>query len=346
MLDRRSVACALAATALACATRGAQPAQTAAKEVTADAAATLSAAEDALAAGRLPVADDLSRKAVALAPGDDRAHLVRTKVLLATGRWSEAMAEADRALAIREGPQARAARGRALAGERRFDEAAVELERAAAAAPEEAPTLALLAAVHLNRGDRAAVQDAYARLAGAAGRAGAASAMWPALLSVPTDPSQPQESIDRCTRGYVALLDGRPAEAEREGFNGMRFSAEYHWCAVVRAEARWTDGDVAGGERGLRWAIEGYPARLEPLRADAKGMLAELLSADPARAPEAITLARATLAARGERAAVLAALGRACSAARDAACARDAAARLLAQPRVPKALHEEAERWR
>jgi predicted Zn-dependent protease len=229
---------------------------------------------------------------------------------------------------------------------RRFDDAVADLERAAAAAPKDGPTLALLSAVQLNRGDRLAVQEAYARLTAAAGRDGAVSAMWPALLSVPPDPVQPQESIDRCTRGYVALLDGRFSEAEREGYNGMRYAPEFAWCAVMRAEARWRDGDVAAADRGLRWAIGKYPARLEPLQADAKGLLAELLSRDPAHAAEAIALARATLGARGERTAVVAALGRACAASGDAACARDAAGRVVADPRVPAALREEAERGR
>ena len=120
----------------------------------------------------------------------------------------------------------------------------------------------------------------------------------------------------------------------------MRFAPQFEWCGVVRAEALWRTNDVATAEQILRWAIQRYPAQHEPLRADAKGILAELLSLRKETAAQAVGLARDALSVRGDRATTLVALARACEATGDAACVKDASARLLKLPHLPDALRE------
>jgi predicted Zn-dependent protease len=86
------------------------------------------------------------------------------------------------------------------------------------------------------------------------------------------------------------------------------------------------------------------PAHPE-LLADARGKLAELLveRGDPATAAEAAGLAREALAARPDRPHLVDVLARACDAAGDPACAREAFARLLARPNLPPGVRERAE---
>lgn len=352
MVGRSSFAAAACAAALcACAgPRSAPPASAeaprgAAARGAGDGAELLARAEASLASGAPAAAEALFARAAEALPDDDRPLVGLARARLAVGDLPGALANADGALARRDSPDARALRARVLARQRRFDVAAPELERALAARPRDAPGWALLAAVQVNRGDRLAAARAFAQVAAVLPPADAAMAVWRELRFVPPDPVQPEESLDRCTRAYTALLEGQPGEALREASNGMRFAPSFEWCGVVRAEALWRSNDAAGAEQVLRWALERYGSAHEALRADAKGLLAELLSGRKDRAGEAAALAREALAARGERAAVLVALARACTASGDGACARDAAARLLALPNLPRALHEQAEEW-
>jgi len=309
-----------------------------------EARAALARGEAALAAGRAAEAEEALGRAAALAPKDDRPLLALARARLAAADPAGALKRADAALALRESPEGRAVRGRALARLGRFDDAAADLARALEGAPGDAPSRALMVAVQANRGDRLAAAGAFAPLVARLGRSDAVLAAWRELRFVPPDPLQAEEALDRCTRAWVALLDAQPGEAMREAANGMRFAPQFHWCAAVHAEALWAARDPASAERLLRWAIAGYGAGREPLRADAKGLLAEILSLRAGAAPEAAALAREALAVRGDRAAVLAALVRACDAAGDTGCARDASARLLALPQVPAAVREVAER--
>jgi tetratricopeptide (TPR) repeat protein len=166
------------------------------------------------------------------------------------------------------------------------------------------------------------------------GRSTAVDRLWTSLLSLPPDPVQPQESLDRCSRGRAAAMEGQYVEAEREYRNALKYSPAYRWCTANLAEVRFVLGHPAEAEELLREAIAGYPARLDGLRSDAKGRLASLLVARGQGGAEAVALARAALAARGEQAAVLEALALACDATGDVACARDAWQRLLARPHL------------
>lgn len=279
-------------------------------------------------------------------PRDEAAALLAAaRERLAAGDAAGAQAAAEAALAVRELPEALALRGRALARQRRFDAARGDLERALAAAPKDAESWALLAAVHANRGDRTEALHAFDRLAAIVPPLEAARAAWRELRFLPPDPGQPEESQDRCTRGYTALLERQPAEALREALNGLKYAPEFEWCAVVQAEALLRTNDARTAEKTLRWAIRHYGPEHELLRADAKGLLAELLSlgGDGKAATEAVRLAREALAARGDRLPTLAALARACAATGDTACARDASARILALPHVPAPIRAQAE---
>lgn len=344
---RRWLAPGLAAVLAACAAAGrpAAPLATTAPldEDDDDAPALLRRAEAELSSGSPDGAAALFDRAAALRPTDDAPLLGAARARLAAADAPAALAALDRALALRESAQGRALRGRALAGQRRWDAARQELERALAVAPGDAGAWALLAVVELHRGDRTEAARAYGRAAALVPPTDAARVAWRELRFLPPDPIQPEESLDRCTRGAVALLEGQPAEALREATNGLRFAPRFAWCAAVAAEARWRTGDGAAAELLLRQALPQYGPGQEPLRADAGGLLAELLSSRREGAAEAVGLARDALAVRGDRLTLLVALARACEATGDRPCVRDASARLLALPRLPETLRAQVE---
>ena len=308
-----------------------------------DAAALLARAEAELAGGRAAAAATLFEQAAALRPAADAPLLGVARARLAAADVPAGLAAADRALARRESPEGRALRGRALARQRQWEAARTDLERALAGAPKDPTGWALLAAVQVNRGDRVEAAFAYGQAAALVPPADAANAAWRELRFLPPDPVQPEESQDRCTRGCIALLEGQPIEALREASNGLRFAPQFAWCSAVAAEAFWRTDDAAQAERLLRGAIKQYAPDQEPLRADARGLLAELLSARKETAAEAAGLARDALSVRGDRVTLLVALARACEATGDAPCARDAAARILKLPHLSDALRTQAE---
>jgi predicted Zn-dependent protease len=200
----------------------------------------------------------------------------------------------------------------------------------------------MLTVVQLNRGGDVEAAHAFEGAARALGRDPAIERIWPALVGLSPDPEQPQEALDRCDRGAVALLDGRLEEARHEAIKGMRYSPRFAWCAANLGEAVRRLGDLPRAEVLLRRAVEAYPDRQGPLRADARARLAAVLL-DAARPAEAVPLAREALAERPDRAATLDVLARACDASGDVPCARDAYARLLARPHAPPAMRARAE---
>lgn len=337
----KCLALALAAALASCA--GAQKEVIAADPARDEASALLARAEQELAGGQPARAAALFEQAAALRPTADAPLLGVARARLAAADVPAALAAADRALARRESPEGRALRGRALARQRQWETARIDLERALAGAPGDSTSWALLAAVQVNRGDRVEASFAYGQAVALLTPADAANAAWRELRFLPPDPVQPEESLDRCTRGCIALLEGQPVEALREASNGLRFAPQFAWCSAVAAEASWRTNDAAQAERLLRSAIRQYGVAQEPLRADAKGLLAELLSARKETAAEAAGLARDALTARGERVTLLVALGRACEAIGDVPCAREAAARILKLPHLSGTLRTQAE---
>lgn len=288
----------------------------------------LDAAREAWASGRLVEARDALVGLAADAPADPEPLLALAEVRYALNERAEALRDADRALALRETPAALALRGRLRGIARRFDEAAADLERSLARLPGAARAWVALAAVQVNRGDEAGrdrALEAARRLLGA--QAGA-DAFWTQLLSMAPDQVQPQESLDRCTRGYVAMMDGQWVDAQREQLAALRYAPRFHWCLAGVAETTWRLGDAARGEQLLRRVIADYPPAQDLLRADAKARLAALLLEGRRDAGEAARLLREALAVRGDRTALLQRLGQACEAIDDDACERDAEARL------------------
>jgi hypothetical protein len=252
------------------------------------------------------------------------------------------VASLDAALALVETADARAARGRALALARRFDEAVGDLERALALDGRHALALAVLTAVHVNRGDEVEARRVHAAARAALGPREAADGLTLQLHGLAPDPVAPQEALDRCTRGYVAMLDEDWEYARNELLVGLLVAPRYLWCVAGLGEAMWRAGHPARGEALLRAVIEEYPERQAALRADASARLAELLLEQRRNAGEAAAIARAALAQRGERPGLLALAARACDAAGDAGCATAAWRRLAAHPRAPESLRAEA----
>jgi tetratricopeptide (TPR) repeat protein len=334
---------ALAAALAACgAHRGAAP-EGAAPGAGTQQGAALARGDAALREGRPADAQAAYAEAAALAPRDPAPQVGLARAAIASYRIPDAVASADRAVALRRSPDTLLVRGLALAHARRFDDAAADVEAAVAERPDLGEGWALLTCVQVNRGDVVETRWAFAGAVKALGENAAVERAWTLLTAIPPDPVQPQEALDRCTRGAAAMLQARWADANHEQMNGMRYTQNYEWCVAGMAEVAWHAGDLKLAEGLLRRTIKQYPPRLDPLRADAQGRLAAVLldaKKDPA---EAVTLAKASLAARPDRAAVLDTLGRACEAASDVACARDAYTRLLARPHLPEDMHERAE---
>jgi len=342
MRQRAGVLVATLGACLACATSG-ETRGSATPPAPAPEDRTLSNGEAAFRAGDLPRAEALLRAASDVAPGDPRPLLALAKVRVAQRRFADAVQDLDRALAIRESPDGRMLRGRALALDRRFDDAAGDLQRSIELDAGRADAWAVLAAVQVNRGDQLEAERAFAAAALIGGKAAAVDRFWTELNAMPPDPVAPQETLDRCTRGCAAEMEGEWIEAEREFRNGIKYAPQYAWCLAHWAESVGRAGDFARAERLFRQAIAAFPAAQRPLRADAEGRLAALLVSSRKDAVEAVRLARGALAERGDRAALLYVLGRACDLAEEVVCSRDAYARMLALPHVPDALRASAQ---
>lgn len=314
------------------------------------AAAPARDAEAALERGRLALAEGRRADALAaydeaarLAPEDRRAHLGLARVRLAEAALAPALADAGRAVEHGGGAEALQLRGRILGTARHFDEAAADLERAVDLEPASAEGWALLAAVQVNRGDDLAAARAFGEAARLAGRDPAVERVWSTLFGMAPDPAQPQEALDRCLRGRAAQLDGRWEEALREQTAALRYTRTFYWCGAGIAESMRQRGDRERAEALYRAVVSAFPERQRHLRADAQGRLAALLLELGRPPQEAVALAREALEVRGERAAVLDTLARACQAAGDLPCARDARARLLRRPSLPAAMRSGAE---
>ncbi len=308
-----------------------------------DGAVLLREAGEALGLAQFAVAGAKYEEAARLLPTDPRPPLGLARVRLAAGDVTGALPLLDRSIALGETPEALLLRGRTLGIARSFDAAARDLERTLALAPAEGGALPVLAAVQVNRGDDVAARSAHEGAVKALGGLAAADRLWTMLLAMPPDPLQPQESLDRCARGQVAMFQGQWAEAAHEQRNGLRNAPGFAYCIALAGVTAARLGDAAGGERALRKAVADLAARQPLLQADAQAWLAGLLVDRGGNGKEAAVLARASLATRGERAGTLEILARACASAGDTACARDASERLLRLPGVPAALRSAAE---
>jgi len=259
------------------------------------------------------------------------AALEEARAALSERRLPEALRASEAALAAGGGTAAATLRGRVLGLAGRFDEAATGLEAAVAADPAALEAWSALAAVQVNRGDDEARDRALAGAARITGRRAALERFWTQLLAMPPDPIQPQESLERCTRGYVAMLDGAWFDAQREQLSALRNAPGYGWCLVGVARSTWRLGEAERAEQLLRRVLAERTGATDPVRADAQAQLAELLL-DRGRAPQAAGLAREALATRGDRPALLRLLAAACAASGQAECRADAEARLTRHP--------------
>ena len=347
MLVRRLPWLAVLATVfVACATTTSGPSSstgTKPTSATPDASSVLKEADNALGIAQFDAAGQKYGEASRLAPQDPRPPLGLAKVRFAAGKIPEGLEFLNQSIALGETPEALLLRGRTLGIARRFDEATRDLDRALALAPGDGNAWPILAAVQVNRGDDVEARRAYDAAVKALGVNVAVDRLWTMLLAMPPDPIQPQESLDRCARGQAAMFQGRWPEAAHEQRNALRNAPGFTWCIALAGETAWRAGDPAGGERLLRRAVGEYPDRLAKLRADTQARLAALLVEKGGNAKEAAELARASLAVRGERAATLDVLARACAAAGDAQCAREATERLLLRPNLPDAMRLAAE---
>jgi tetratricopeptide (TPR) repeat protein len=336
----RSSLAALALALLACTAVPRTPALAGAPAEGPDA---LAEGDAALGAARFDLAGARYQEAARLAPRDPRPLLGLARVRFAAAQTAEGLALLDRAIALGPTPEALLLRGRTLGVARRFDDAARDLERGLALAPGDGSAWPVLTAVQVNRGDELEAHRAWEGSVQALGAAAASDQVWTMLLAMPPDPQEPQESLDRCARGHVAMYMARWPEAAHEQRNALRNAPGFSWCIAQAAETTARLGDAAGAERLYRTALAGYPERLAHLRADTQAWLARHLLDRGGSAREAADLARASLAVRGERAGTLELLSRACAAAGDRACAHETTERLLRRPGLPEPLRTAAE---
>ncbi len=337
MTIRLTALAALASTLLACSTPSRAPDQAVAapdSKAAPESKAALAEGDAALGMAQFDLAAARYEAAAREAPKDPRPLLGQARVRFAMAKTTEGLALLDRSIALAETPAALLLRGRILGVARRFDDAARDLRRGLALEPGEGSAWPILVAVEVNRGDEVLTRQAWAEAVKSLGTAAASDQLWTMLLAMPPDPQEPQESLDRCARGQVAMFLERWPEAAHEQRNGLRNAPAFSWCTALAAETTARLGDLAGAERLFRKALAGYPERLAHLRADTQAWLARLLLAKGGNAPEAIELARASLAVRGDRAATLSVLAKACAAAGDDHCAHETNERLekLARP--------------
>jgi tetratricopeptide (TPR) repeat protein len=352
MMRRLVVSLALAAAAAGCRTAApSAPASAARLETPAPAPErAVRAAEDprlveaerARAEGRLEAAEALLETVAREAPRDPRPYLGLARVHVAKAKLPEALADAEKAVALGGGREARYLRGRVLGLSRRFEAAVPELRSVVAEDPKDVLAWATLAAVETDLGDDVEAGHAFARSVEAAGADVAVDRYWTQLLSMPPDPVQPQEALDRCTRGHAAALEGKWNEAQHEYLNALKHSQRFEWCIAGVADSFRHAGDPQRAEDIYRRLLPTFaPGKAEVL-ADVRGRFAALLVAR-SKPAEALEHVRAALEVRPERAALLDTLALACDGTGDAPCARDAYARLLARPHVPPEVRARAE---
>lgn len=276
------------------------------------------------------------------APTEAQRHIALAQASFARRDLPGAIAELDRALEAGETPEARILRGRYRGVARRFDDAVADLTLATERWPGDGEGWCTLAAAQTARGDEWEARRAFARALEVMERPAAVDRVWTLLLSMAPDPIQPQEAQDRCTRGRAAALEGRWDEAQHEQLNGLRKATRFEWCIAGLAESTWRLGDPGRAEGILRRLVASFDPAHPELLADARGKLAELL-VERGQPAEAAGLARQALAVRPDRPHLVDVLARACDAAGDPACAREAFARLLARPNLPAGVRERAE---
>jgi predicted Zn-dependent protease len=304
--------------------------------------AKLAAAERARADGRLDDAEALLEALARETPDDPRPLVGLARIHVAEVALPQALADAERAVALGGGREARYLRGRVLGLLRRFDPAVPELEAVLAQDPADVLAWATLAAVQTDRGDDVEAAHAFGKAVAAGGAPTAVDRYWTQLLSMPPDPVQPQEALDRCTRGHAAALEGKWNEAQHEYLNGLKHSQRFEWCIAGVADSFRHAGEAQRSEEIYRRLLAAFDPAKPELLADVRGRLAALL-VTRGKAAEALDLVRAAIPVRPDRAALLDTLAQACEATGDAACARDAYARLLSRPHVPADVRSRAE---
>lgn len=140
----------------------------------------------------------------------------------------------------------------------------------------------------------------------------------------------PPEAAQHYAQGTQLVGEGKQDEAMAEFEAALKLAPDYADGRYNLARLLSHKGDKARAEQEYRKAIPAYHEREKLLRADAQNNLASLLVERGAKGDEAVTLARAAIAVRGERPSYLDTLGRACDAKGDKACAVESFRKMLA----------------
>jgi predicted Zn-dependent protease len=288
-------------------------------------------AEEAVRQGAWGEAEARTAALVEAQPASARAWLLRGQALLGAGKAAEAVGALERSVALGDSARARYGLGTARAQGGQLEGALADFLRAVELEPgyglgwkSVAKAQAALgrfpeAARALLEAQRLRPTDAEAEeLGGLLGQALAARQL-------------PREALQHHARAGALEKQGRAADAEaayRAALAQAPAFADCHYRLGMLARARGAQG---AAEEALRAALAGYRADEDLLRAEAQLALADVLLAQGGtRAAEAVALAKAAISARGERPVALDVLARACQAAGDEACARDARGQLEA----------------
>lgn len=138
------------------------------------------------------------------------------------------------------------------------------------------------------------------------------------------------EAAQHNAQGLQLTTQGKQDEAIAEFEAALKLEPDYADARYNLGTLLQKKGDKARAEQEYRKAIPGFHERENLLRADAQNNLAFLLVERGAKGEEAVTLARAAIAVRGERTSYLDTLARACDAKGDKACAVESLRKLLA----------------
>jgi len=321
---------------LACASsRPAPPATATPAPSVAPTVNALAEGEAALARAQWARADSLLAEAERREPSPRTAAL-RARAVLEQARFEDALALARRSIARSETYEARFVEGRVLAIRRELEGSARSYERCIALEAGRPEAWSALAALRLAVGDQPGAEQAFAELARRVPRLQAEDLVWTDIQRAPPDPFQLQEGLDRCSRGTAAYLAGNYPEARHEMLSVMGLMPGFAHCWSELGKVSWKMGRPEDAEAAFRRALQGYRPDQPGLRADTEALLAALIVERGGDAAEAVRLARASVGVRGERAATVETLARACEAAKDRACARQSYGKLVEAAAAPE----------
>ncbi|PTL81826.1 tetratricopeptide repeat protein [Vitiosangium sp. GDMCC 1.1324] len=277
-----------------------------------------------------PRLQSLARELAQREPENGEALAYAGMASIMLGQKEEGIAELEKSVTVKDSAPIRYILASVLRGEDQPQQALEHLERAVALDEEAVQAwydLALLRAQVGKIDDAFAAADRVKALAPEAPQAEALFmflSQWHAAMRVPP------EAAAHNAQGSKLATEGHVEEAITEFEAALKLAADYADAHYNLALLLSRKGEKPRAEQEYRKAIPGFHEREKLLRADAQNNLAFLMVERGVKTEEPVTLVRAAIAVRGERASYLDTLARACDARKDKECAVEAFRKLLA----------------